>query len=228
MATYPVLQLGGPNKKDDVKKLHKLLEKHYPDFANADGTTFDEDTKDCVWQYQQDNGLVRDGVCGPNTWRALKGEDIDVNFEGEFTIRPQPDPARCWQAAAAMLFNSPLAQVGKGTAYFENGGLGNDDANLRLFASEQGLRYETYPLSLYVNIILHMHRRFMVNIDDDYAGFKAGNNTHWVVIGRMRSNGSEAGTTFGITDPAPAGGGRFGMSFKRLKSLYRGLMYKEL
>jgi hypothetical protein len=229
MATYPVLQLGGPNKKDDVKKLNKLLEEWYPEFPNGHSATFDGDTKTYVETFQRDAGLVRDGVCGPNTWRALLGEDIDVNFEGEFTQRPQPNPAHCWKAAVAMVRDCPVAMVQHGTADYFNGGLGNEPENLRLFAREQGLRYESYPFSLYVHIILHMHRRFMVNIDDDYAGYKAGNDSHWVVIGRMRSDGSEAGTTFSISDPAPTNlGNRSAMSFKRLKSLYRGFMYREL
>src|SRR5262245_43833930 len=104
MPTYPTLQLGGPNKKADVKKLHKLLEERYPDFANADGDTFDDDTMVMVDRFQRDSGLVHDGICGPNTWRALKGEDIDVNNEHLFSIKSQP-PNRCWQAATAMILN---------------------------------------------------------------------------------------------------------------------------
>ena len=59
----PTLRLGdtGP----DVTFLQASLMQH-------DGI-YGRTTKAAVWQYQQDNGLKVDGICGPQTWRSILG-----------------------------------------------------------------------------------------------------------------------------------------------------------
>ena len=59
----PTLRLGSTG--DDVKLLQAAVMPH-------DGN-FGPQTLDAVKQYQQRNGLVVDGICGPATWRSILG-----------------------------------------------------------------------------------------------------------------------------------------------------------
>jgi N-acetylmuramoyl-L-alanine amidase len=57
----PTLRLGDTG--DDVLFLQQALMLHDGIYGNT--------TKAAVRQYQQDNGLTVDGICGPQTWRSI-------------------------------------------------------------------------------------------------------------------------------------------------------------
>lgn len=58
---------------ETVKTAQRLLNEHGYDCGKVDGI-FGANTKAAVVRFQQDNGLVPDGVIGPLTWAALEGE----------------------------------------------------------------------------------------------------------------------------------------------------------
>lgn len=77
---FEVLKLYSPDKLRTVKQgsdgggvyllQHLLYQNGYA--LSLDGQ-FGGQTDYCLRNYQQKNGLVIDGICGPKTWRSLKG-----------------------------------------------------------------------------------------------------------------------------------------------------------
>lgn len=53
----------------DVKLMRLLLEVRGYDVG--EGEEFDEQTEKALVQFQKDQGLAADGICGKNSWRAL-------------------------------------------------------------------------------------------------------------------------------------------------------------
>lgn len=66
-AGYPTLRHG--NRGEYVKLMQQALVA--AGFPLAVDGAFGKGTKEAVQNFQSANGLVADGVCGPNTWRAL-------------------------------------------------------------------------------------------------------------------------------------------------------------
>ena len=70
----------------------------------------------------------------------------------------------------------------------------------------------------------------MVNVNDDYAGKVPGNNTHWMVLHRVRTDMglSSGGTSVTFWDPMPVGSGyeKRTLSFARFKQYYKCHMHR--
>jgi len=230
---YQVLKANtAGNDKDAVKKFLEKYPKVDPDFDPPGTPKYDGACADAVKIWQLNNGLVSDGVCGPNTWRAILGEDYDFNNRDESSEVFQPTIYDCWRAATATLLKVPMLSVPKGTAQYDNGGLNNSEGNLKTFASEQGLVYKKVSMSV-GNLIntLAYYPRIMVNVDDDYAGKVPGKNTHWMVLHRVRSDlgMSSGGTSVNFWDPMQVGVGyeKRTMSFSKFKQYYICHMHRK-
>jgi|GEM_PF-4145050 len=228
--TYPVLKQDSQlNDPAAVKKLVKLLLEYDSSFDIEGLSKFDYQVAYAVDEYQRANGLVRDTVVGKCTWKALMKEDMDINHYG---LQPQavaqPNESICWMAATATLLQCSLNQISSGSAQYTNGGLNNDDNNLKLYAKEHFMRWERVsfnPGSL--GSLLIQKRMIMMNVDDDYAGYQPGANFHWLVLFRMRTDGSSTGTTLTFWDPMPANkGSRLSMSLNKFKGFYKSHMAK--
>ena len=104
-----------------------------------------------------------------------------------------------------------MSSVPLGTAQYDNGGLNNAAGNLTTFASEHGLVYKKVNMSAgNLAATLLQYKRFMVNVNDDYAGKVPGNNTHWMVLHRIRTDFwmTSGGTSVTFWDPMPIGQGQ--------------------
>lgn len=229
---YQVLKANSAdNHKDAVKKFLEVFPKVDPDFDPPGTAKYDGGCADAVKIWQLNNGLVSDGVCGPNTWRAILREDYDFDNRLGWGEVFQPTLKDCWRAATATLLRVPMSNVALGTAQYDNGGLNNAEGNLRTFASEHGLVYKKGLASVgsLINTLAY-YSRFMVNVDDDYAGKVPGNNTHWMVLHRVRTDKamSSAGTSVNFWDPMPVGVGyeKRTMSFSKFKQYYRCHMHR--
>lgn len=77
-----ILKLG--SKGSDVMEIQSLLEKIGYDPGPIDGI-FGVKTEQAVIQFQKDNGLVPDGIIGPNTYRILNRLLLGFDY---YTIRP--------------------------------------------------------------------------------------------------------------------------------------------
>ena len=79
---YPMIRMG--SKSYFVRDMQGLL-KHVGYFPGKVDGTFGPHTRDAVLAFQAANGLVADGICGPDTWAALmhlpKREQRDVTEE---------------------------------------------------------------------------------------------------------------------------------------------------
>lgn len=220
------------NDKDAVKKFLEEYPKVDPDFDPPGTPKYDRACADAVKIWQLNNGLVSDGLCGPNTWRAILREDWDFNNRHAGSEVFQPTIKDCWRAATATLLKVPMMSVPLGTAQYDNGGLNNAEGNLRTFAAEHGLLYKKMHVSV-LNLIgaLTWNPRFMVNVNDDYAGKVPGNNTHWMVLHRVRTDFwmSPGGTSVNFWDPMPVGVGyeKRTLSFAKFKQYYMCHMHRK-
>lgn len=223
---YQVLKANNAaNDKDAVKKFFEVFPKVDPDFDAPNSLKYDSECAYAVEVWQLNNGLVSDGVCGPNTWRAILGQDYDFNNREGGSEVSQPTLRDCWRAATATLLKVPMMSVPLGTAQYDNGGLNNSEGNLRRYASEHGLVYKKSVMTVGTLInTLAFSPRFMVNVNDDYAGKVAGNNTHWMVLHRVRTDKgmSPGGTSVNFWDPMPVGVGyeKRTLSFSKFKQYY--------
>jgi len=229
---YQVLKANNAgNDKDAVQKFMEAFPKADPDFDPPTSGKYNSDCADQIKIWQLNNGLVSDGVCGPNTWRAILGEDWDFNCRHAASEVFQPTKKDCWRAATATLLRVPMSSVPLGTAQYDNGGLNNAEGNLRTFASEHGMAYDKVNMSP-GNLVstLAMRQRFMVNVNDDYAGKVPGNNTHWMVLHRVRTDFwmTAGGTSVTFWDPMPVGMGqdKRTLSFAKFKEFYICHMYR--
>ncbi|HPW11770.1 peptidoglycan-binding domain-containing protein [Thermomonas sp.] len=223
---YQVLKANNAgNDKDAVKKFMEAFPVVDPDFDPPNSGKYDNDCADQLKIWQLNNGLVSDGVCGPNTWRAILGEDWDFNYRHAPSEVFQPTKRDCWRAAAATVLRVPMLSVPLGTAQYDNGGLNNAEGNLRTFASEHGLVYKKVSMSAgSLAFALGAYKRFMVNVNDDYAGKVPGNNTHWMVLHRIRTDFwmTSGGTSVTFWDPMPVGQGqdKRTLSFAKFAQFY--------
>lgn len=72
MNSGPTLQTGSTGA--DVKRLQRILvELKLLDYTGIDGS-FGPETESAVKSFQQSNGLMVDGIAGPQTWQALPGD----------------------------------------------------------------------------------------------------------------------------------------------------------
>ena len=231
---YQVLkQNSATNDKDAVKKFFEVFPKLDPDFAPQNTRKYDSECAYALKIWQQDNGLVADGVCGPNTWRAMLKQDMDFNHRHATSEIFQPSIRDCWRAASATLMRIPLLSVPLGTAQYDNGGLNNSEGNLKTFASEHSMVYKKSIMSVGALIsTLTFYRRFMVNVDDDYQGKVPGNNSHWMVVHRVRTNiwMTPQATSVNFWDPMPVGSGyeKRTLSFSKFQRYYRCHMYRTV
>ena len=223
---YQVLKANNAgNDKDAVNKFLDEFPKVDPDFDAPNSRKYNSECADAVKLWQLNNGLVSDGVCGPNTWRAILGEDWDFNYRHAASEIFQPTLRDCWRAATATLLRVPMSSVPLGTAQYDNGGLNNAEGNLRTFANEHGLVYRKVNMSAgSLASTLAANQRFMVNVNDDYAGKMPGNNTHWMVLHRVRTDFwiTAGGTSVNFWDPMPVGSGyeKRTLSFAKFKQYY--------
>lgn len=229
---YQVLKANsGSNNMDAVKKFIEVFPKFDPYFDPPGTPKYTGECSDSLKVWQLNNGLVSDGVCGPNTWRAMLGEDFDFNYRHAASEVFQPTLKDCWRASTATVLRVPMQSVRLGTAQYDNGGLNNSEGNLKTYAEEHGLVYKKVNMTVgtLINSLL-LHPRFMVNVNDDYWGKVAGNNTHWMVLHRVRTDAtkSEGGTSVNFWDPMPVGSGyeKRTLSFKKFKQYYNCHMHR--
>ncbi len=72
---YPTLSKGA--RGDSSEKLQNALNDKGFDCGDVDGI-FGAKTLSAVKQFQEAKGLIVDGICGQNTWRALLEEDTET------------------------------------------------------------------------------------------------------------------------------------------------------
>ena len=84
--TQPTIRKG--NKNVYVKELQTMLDKlgYSLGICGIDGD-FGTATEKAVREFQRDNGLEQDGVCGPKTWQALQAAVDKITVKPEMKYR---------------------------------------------------------------------------------------------------------------------------------------------
>ncbi|MBO7662991.1 MAG: peptidoglycan-binding protein [Clostridia bacterium] len=107
----PTIRKG--NKNTYVKEMQQMLQKlgYSLGICGVDGD-FGTATEKAVKEFQRDNGLTQDGICGPKTWTALQ-EAVDK-------LQPKPVPVKTYSViirgldltqAQAIANNYPGAEI---------------------------------------------------------------------------------------------------------------------
>lgn len=83
----PTIRKG--NRNIYVKEMQQMLQKlgYSLGICGVDGD-FGTATEKAVKEFQRDNGLTQDGICGPKTWAALQ-EAVDK-------LQPKPEPVKTY------------------------------------------------------------------------------------------------------------------------------------
>jgi hypothetical protein len=199
-----------------VKELQTLLNKKLrltP--ALAEDGIFGTRTQSAVRHYQDDNWLVKDGVVGKCTWNALTGQEEYTSLD-RITLVPQWTNSTCWSAATAMLLGmSACMAPGPAEASAEAGLLNDSEStnpvNTAKYARYHGLTMlppQSWTARGLAKLLL-THKRVMVDALWDVTSYVQGNGSsgHMMVIGGIRGDGTENGTTIRIFDPWPVGKG---------------------
>lgn len=103
----------------DVTEVQKILQGQGYNVGPIDGN-FGPQTKAAVIAFQKSKGLMPDGIVGPDTWNALKGNAVIQQIVPVVSqpAKPEPPPV----SMLANLF-PPLALglIGIGLVFFQSG-----------------------------------------------------------------------------------------------------------
>jgi hypothetical protein len=217
--SFTTLKLG--SKGPAVTELQTLLEnKLLPAHRKYLGATghleitgvFDEDTKECVIDFQINAKLKNDGKVGPNTWRALKGLE---NFNAYQEPKHVHDGGgfHCWAACTAMLKGittkdlTPVPNVDFEQLGSQLGGLGNDPSNVAKFAAGHGFEFKQAANWKCVELChkVNLFGRLALNIRGVTSLLTRSPNpddSHWVILAGLRGDGTPKGTTLYLMNPS--------------------------
>lgn len=196
----PTLQKGSSGPA--VAKLQNLLnQRTRPSPDLTVDSDFGNKTKNAVVGFQASQGLLVDGIVGPCTWAALEQTEI-YSIGYPIVLVPQRTQMTCWSASASMLKGSN-STPGSGSARLDpTGGLIDTPANLLAFANSHGLilNYgQSWTVAGLANLMQTYGPLMLCAV---LPTFK-----HCVVIGGLRGDGTQDGTTLRIYDPAPVDSG---------------------
>jgi peptidoglycan hydrolase-like protein with peptidoglycan-binding domain len=125
MNNGPTLQSGSTG--DDVKRLQRLLVMlKYLDYTGIDGS-FGPQTESALKSFQQANGLMVDGIAGPQTWQALPA-DPDT---------PELSNGSTGTEVSAM--QQPLANIGLYSGPIDGIFGSNTEAAVRAYQTSRGV-----------------------------------------------------------------------------------------
>ena len=85
---YPTLRKGDIG--DDVREMQELLINLNYLPAGEDDGKFGSKTEAAVCEFQKDQGLTVDGVCGPKTWKRLR--EVNGFYDDDDDVQPNPVP----------------------------------------------------------------------------------------------------------------------------------------
>jgi len=204
-----------------VEELQRLLNEKLPTedrvWKSGDISVngkFGPHTRYYVERYQSSARLKVDGVVGPMTWAALRGiEKYNCFDEPEPAIRAADD-FTCWAAGTAMLKKLPNPDTTKFSDVAVEtqtngkvGGLYNSDENMKKFAKHHNFGAVTGQIITCAQLggLLTMFGRLMLNIKGAKTNMKKGNSndSHLVILGGLRGDGTPKGTTLTLFDTSP-------------------------
>lgn len=137
-----------------------------------------------------------------------------MDLEYWITLIPQADSKTCWRSAVAMILYKPPWRVGPGSARIHpRGGITATDENLTKFALSNGLSIELpkpWTLSDLYKLLTDFGPLVLVG---------AVPLMHAYVLAGLRGDGTDAGTTMIIFDPA-RDRGRIDRTFKEHMEQY--------
>ena len=176
------------------------------------------DTGAAVYQFQDANWLVEDGVAGPCTQNALFGAETYLPILWNPHFIPQPTRQTCWAASTAMMTNTsvPVAQARTpADLILPDGGLANksntDDAftDGQRFARANGITLISAAASVSLDYFRQALARGPVMLDmlwnpKEYIEGR-GSPGHMILVVGMRGDDdpSGKGTTVRVFDPWP-------------------------
>ena len=214
----PVLRYGDQGKF--VEELQDLLNEtllaehkiYYSEDIETNGK-FGPHTKYFVERFQSSARLKMDGVVGKMTWAALRGTEKFNCYDEPYSVKAADD-FTCWAAATAMLKKLHHPDTSRNAdarvEYQSNGnvgGLGNDDENMKKYARHHNFGAVTGQIISCEQLgnLLTMFGRLMINMKGVSSKMMAGNpnDSHLVVVGGMRGDGTPKGTTLMIFDTSP-------------------------
>ena len=200
----------------DVRRLQEALNRK---LQPGPGLMIDGDygpfTRMAVRRLQAAHWLVEDGEAGPCTQNVVFDREGRAPILHPVALIPQPEPALCWAAAAAMITRSTVQAVvarTPGELIAEDGGLrtfaDTDEAMTAdaLFASAHGLMLQPPLTSWTVGAMRAALENGLLMFDLRWSakGYAAGGGGpgHMVVVAGIRGDG-DAGTTLRVLDPWP-------------------------
>ncbi len=126
----------------------------------------------------------------------------------------QPTETTCWSAAVTMLLGTNQS-IGSGSASTDSkGGLEPDENNVANFARSHGLKIY-YPQSWSAGGLVDLIKR------GPFALFGKMRTLHVVVVGGLRTDGTENGTVLKIYDPwPPMAGAIIDINYSQLMQKY--------
>jgi hypothetical protein len=190
---------------------------------------FGSNTRAAVFDFQDENWLVEDGVAGPCTQNALYGAEAYDPILWDPNFLAQPTNTTCWAASTAMLTGTSVPVVrGRTPADLiaSDGGLKNfsdtDDAftGARRYAQANGLRLVGAAMSpnlAFVRAVLN-HGPLMLDMLWESGKYVAGTGSpgHMILVVGIRGDDdpSGVGTTLRIFDPwPPTQGDQYSVNF---------------
>jgi hypothetical protein len=220
----PILKRGA--KGPYVTELQTLLEsKLKPADRNHLGSSghleitgyFGDDTEGCVIDFQIAAFLDKDGIVGPLTWRALRGEETYNAYQATERA-PCPNSYHCWAACTGMLkglnymdkFKVPNVDF-ESFGNNQIGGLGNEPSNVAKFAAWHGFDLKQaagWTCDELCRYALH-YGRLALNIRGVAPDLKKSpdpNDSHWVILVGVRGDGTPKGTSLYMINPSATGG----------------------
>jgi len=246
---YPMLRRG--SRGSAVRVLQGALNERQLEFGQSGawwGPPLDVDgafgpiTESRVKVFQFELWLIEDGIVGPATWAGVLANEHYV-IEHRVTLKPQRNESSCWLAVTEMLLGRSLTRAeiqARVPRQFlaPDGGLFNetdiqaDGRVLKAYAESFGLRFFS-PKSWPAAKLAEVMRRGPVAVNEllNLQRFHANlpTESHWLVLGDIRGDGTEAGTTVRVYDPLPVNQGQiFRWGYKNLVQQFPGMSYQLL
>ncbi len=155
--------------------------------------------------FQRANRLAPDGIIGPRTWTAL-GVQLAIQYD-KLRLIPQPAPALCWRAAAAMILGE-TPELGYGVKIDKRGAIALEDdkgvrtdRHARAFIQLQGWR--PMPKPARVDDLLEAMAQgplWVAGVAHSRTGREYG---HAQVYSAVWTDGTPSGTVIRVHDPWP-------------------------